>query len=245
LGPVQLLHWHYLIFLVPLCVSAFLLLASSLRLGHHRGGHGGHGHAQVHGGVGGAHAPPAVAPGHGAVGAHGHAAHGSARHAGGKPHGRGAEHTNILFAVLGIGKAPLAMVLQAFFLVWGLAGCLAAQQMLKGVADPTVIQVLPVMGVAAVSGALGGRLVAELIARLMPEEETAAVSRSALYGLKGSVAFPVTESGGRIMVYDDYGSLHDESCRVAPGHPPIERGRKAIVVDCDARGCLLVEETPD
>jgi len=137
------------------------------------------------------------------------------------------------------------MVIQAFFLVWGLAGSFAIQLMLRNVTQPTLAQMVPIMGVAAGCGIVGARAASELISRLMPQDESSVVSREGLYGLKGKVAFPVTESGGRIMVYDDYGSLHDESCRVTPGHPPIEKGRRAMVMDRDASGYLLVEEVPE
>lgn len=255
-----LLHWHYLVFLVPFCVGALLLLLSSLRLGHHHGGHGGHGHAVGHAGPIHAGAGHASASAHSSAGTHGGAAHGPAhtaphqagRHVGGqarhhaqasKTAGKAAaQQPNVILALLGVGRAPLPMVIQAFCLVWGLSGIIAVQQLLRDNPSPSLAQALPAMGIAAGCGLVGARLVSELIARLMPEDETSVVSRNGLYGLKGSVAFPVTETGGRIMVYDDFGSLHDESCRVAPGHPPIDRGRKVLVMDCDARGNLLVEE---
>ena len=252
-----LLHWHYLVFLVPFGLSAALLLLSALRVGHGHGHHAGHGHAVVHGasaaggmsrGVGG-HSGATHGPAHGAAHRPAHAgAHGSAdgrHHGADRSEARHAPQPNVLVALLGVGRAPLPMVVQAFFMVWGLSGCLAIQMMLGDTPYPSLLRMLPVMGIAAGCGLVGARIAAELIARLMPQEESSIVSREGLYGLKGSVAFPVTETGGRIMVYDDFGSLHDETCRVAPGHPPIERGRKVLVMDRDTRGYLLVEEVPD
>jgi hypothetical protein len=43
-------------------------------------------------------------------------------------------------------------------------------------------------------------------------------------------------------VYDSFGTLHDEMCRIAPGQLTIEKGRQAIVLDMDTQGRLLVEE---
>jgi hypothetical protein len=147
--------------------------------------------------------------------------------------------------LMGIGRAPLPMVVEAFFLIWGLAGCIALQSLLRDAPPPGIGPMLPIVGIAGATGLVGARLAAELMGRLIPDEETSVVSCEGLYGLKGSVAFPVTEAGGRIMVYDEFGSLHDESCRVAAGQPPIERGRRVMVMDRDPRGYLVVEEIPE
>ena len=136
----------------------------------------------------------------------------------------------------------MPLVLEAFGLVWGLSGCVANQALLRGGGDPTLTQMLPVLSIATGSGFVGARFSAEIIARLLPQEETLVVSREGLYGLTGKVSYPVTEAGGRILVYDDHGSLHDESCRIAPGGIAIPRGHTAIVMDRNAQGVLVVEE---
>jgi len=263
LNPAVLMQWQYLIFLAPMAVSGLLLLLSSMRIGHHHGGHAGHG---VHAGHG--HAVVSAAPhavhGHAATGAHvpsgghapsgGHVAtgHGSAHHGAAARHHPSSTRTaaraaspHLLLGLFGVGRAPLPMVIEAFFLTWGMSGCIAVQYLLHANTNPSLAQMMPVIGIAAASGVIGARIISELISRLMPAEESSIVSRNGLYGLKGSVAFPVSETGGRIMVYDDYGSLHDESCRVEAGHAPIERGRKAMIMDCDSKGNLLVEEVPE
>jgi hypothetical protein len=265
LKPALLLHWHYLIFLAPFGVAAMMLLLSSLRLGHRHGHRPGPAHSSAH--------PASATHGHGAhsgvrMGGGARSAGGAARsgpaHAGHKVSGahrappsrhtsatrngadRGAgPHSGLLLLALGSRRAPLPMVLEAFFMIWGLSGCLTLQLLLRDNSAPTLGQVLPVMGIAAGCGVVGARIASELIARFMPDEETSVVSREGLYGLKGRVAFPVNTSTGRILVYDDFGSLHDERCRVAEGHPPIDRGSQAIILDRDSRGCLIVEEVPD
>ena len=77
---------------------------------------------------------------------------------------------------------------------------------------------------------------------MIPPEESLDVSREELYGLTGEVAFPVSETAGRIRIYDPHGSLHDETCRIATGHTPIAKGRFAMVLDRDTQGNLIVEE---
>jgi hypothetical protein len=256
LNAAVLLHWHYLIFLVPFGLASLLLLLSSMRVGHGHGAHVGHGHAvghiAAHGHIGSGHAVAHTAAGHGPAHAASHvdAHHDTAADNHDTPEQRAAAkpvvpQTPVLLALLGAGRAPLPMVIEAFFMSWGMIGCIANQLLLKGVPSPELGQVLPAMGIAAGGGLVGARLAAELIARLMPGEESQIVSREGLYGLKGKVAFPVSETGGRIIVYDDFGSLHDETCRVVDGHPPIERGRRVLVMDRDSHGNLLVEEIPE
>lgn len=233
-----LLQWHYLIFLLPFGIALVLLVLSSLRIGHHSSGHRGHG--------AGGHTAHAS---HGASGPRGH--HTANTH--GVKGGHRAHHNSkleettrsfsVLYGFLGLGRAPVPVLLQAFFLAWGACGYLA-HRTLVAVPDPTVRQMLPVFGIALFGGLFGMRGVAELMARVMPAEETLAVSRNGLLGMKGSVAFPVTETAGRIHVYDDHGSLHDEMCRVAAGHPSIARGRTALIVDLDTQGNFIVEEIP-
>lgn len=255
MNGTTLLQWHYLLFLLPFGLAGFLLLLSSLRLGHR---HGGHGRISVHSGQGthGSHsatAGHAHAPGH--AGTHSHHT-GAARHAGHgkaapvKNGGRGSREmnatpANVFLALTGVDRAPLPMVIESFCICWGLIGCVAHSWLLPHTPDPTLAQMLPVMGIALGGGLIGARGAAELIARLMPQDESQVVSRDSLFGLSGKVAFPVSETGGRILIYDNFGTLHDESCRVAPDHLPIAKGHRAMVMDRDAQGNLIVEEIPE
>lgn len=142
----------------------------------------------------------------------------------------------------GIGKAPASIVWNLFSLVWGVAGLLANRILLPGSGKPTLLQVLPSAGIGLIAGFLVARGMAEVIGRFLPGKATRAISRQALFGLTGRVLFTVTETSGRIRVYDERGDLHDNPCRVAAGTPEIPRGRRARVVDVDSRGRLIVEE---
>jgi hypothetical protein len=236
MNAALLLQWHYLIFLLPFGVAILLLLLSTMRVGgHHARAHGG-GHSHGHGGG------PNVG---GGMRAHGHGHH-AVRHGHARSGARGSRHSetnplSVLFGALGFTKAPLPVVLSSFFLVWGFSGYWANRVLLPHTTNPTLGRVLPSLAIALLGAIVGGRVAAELIARLLPPEETSVVSRDALFGLKGRVAFPVTDTSGRIHVYDEFGTLHDESCRVAPDQPPIARGQTALIVDRDEKGRLLVE----
>lgn len=256
-----LLQWHYILFLLPLGMALFMLLLSSLHFGHHHAGHGGHGHLGAHGhaAVHGHAAPHSGHAAHGAA-AHGHSAHsayapGHARAAGGTKGGNGKDSTNsvrdpvvspagVLLGLIGVGRAPLPMVLEAFCIGWGLCG-FWANELLVRTPNPSLLQMLPSVGIALAGGLIGARLASELIARLLPQEESLVVSHEALFGMIGSITFPASADAGRIHIYDEFGTLHDETCRVAAGHPPIEKGHRALVVDMDMQGRLIVEEVPD
>ncbi len=152
--------------------------------------------------------------------------------------------THFVLQITGADRAPLAMILELFALVWGVCGYWANEVTLH-TAHPTLHEMLPSLGIAMGGGIIGARIGAEIIARIMPQDESQDVSRESLFGLTGKIAFPATETAGRIQIYDEHGTLHDEMCRAAPGHETIARGRTALVVDMDAAGRLLVEEVPD
>ena len=217
-----LLAPHYLVFLLPFGVAVLLLLLSVF---HMSDGDGGDGDASDGGDADGGDAD------------------------GGEDGGddtdtdedtRSASSGGIL-GLMGVGRAPLSIVLETFCMAWGFCGYWA-NQLLVRVPEPTFGEMLPALGVALAGGVIGARWASELLARMLPKEESRVVSREALFGLTGRVLFPVTEKGGRIRVYDAHGGIHEESCRVGPGGASIARGRRALVMDRDAHGRLIVEE---
>ncbi len=248
-GLSALLSWQNLVFLLPFGASIFLLLLSSFRLGgghRHAGGgfkgHAGGGHGRHHhsGGVGKGHAKTAAGKAHGKPGA---------------KHNNGSSKNHVtplgfVIALVGANRAPLPLLAQIFCLAWGVGG-LAAGRLLPGGepsgAGESSLRFLFCLLAAFAFGFVAARLGAELLARFMPQESTSVVSRDALYGLTGKVIFPVTASAGRVRVYDEWNTLHDESCRRAGANSdddaaPIAKGRTVRIVDRDAKGCLLVEE---
>src|SRR6266568_2752942 len=53
---------------------------------------------------------------------------------------------------------------------------------------------------------------------------------------------PVSETGGRVHVFDQFRTLHAEPARVTPGQAPIEKGTEVIVASMDPdHGYLIVE----
>lgn len=243
-----LLSWQNLVFLLPFGASVFLLLLSSFRLGGRGHSHAGRGGFKSHAG--------------GGQGRHHHSA-GHAKATANKGHSKpGAKHNNgssknhvtplgFVIALVGANRAPLPLLAQIFCLAWGVGG-LAAERLLPGQASgagESGVRFLFCLLAAFAFGFIAARAGAELLARFLPQESTSVVSRDALYGLTGKVIFPVTASAGRVRVYDEWNTLHDESCRKAgptlseiEDDTPIAKGRTVRIVDRDAKGCLLVEE---
>jgi hypothetical protein len=274
MGLASLLQWQTLIFLLPFSISALLLLLASLRLGHHGGHHtGGHamsGHAHDVGTAVGHHAsgpdvgshaighqgtdtpmaPTSLGhPHHGALMGmkHLHWPHPQAHHSSHHGQGRSQETavlvSPLLLRVTGLGSASPLLLFELFCLMWGLFG-LWARHYLVPIENPSLSQMVLPLLVALIGGLLGMRIGVALLVRLIPKEESLDVSRNHLLGLTGTIAFTATETQGRIQVYDVYGTLHDERCRVARAGEVIPKGRTALISDIAPDGCLLVEDAP-
>jgi hypothetical protein len=136
------------------------------------------------------------------------------------------------------------MLIETFCVTWGFCGVWANRLLIK-TPDPTFVQMLPSLGIAFAGGWFGSRIFAEVFARVAPKEESFDISHDQLFGLTGRVTFPVSVNAGRIHIYDEHGTLHDEPCLIAAGHPEIPKGQHAIVVDMDTKGRLIVEELPE
>ncbi|HLI47336.1 MAG TPA: hypothetical protein VKV18_01415 [Chthonomonas sp.] len=147
----------------------------------------------------------------------------------------------LLLRVTGFGSASPLILFELFCLMWGLLG-LWARYYLVPIENPSLSQMVLPLLVAFLGGLLGMRLGVALLVRLIPKEESLDVSRNHLLGLTGTIAFTATETQGRIQVYDAYGTLHDERCRVARAGEVIPKGRTALITDIAPDGCLLVEE---
>lgn len=240
--PNDLLAWHNLLFLLPMGVSVFLLGLSALSAMDNVSGNGDGADSDAGDPADGDN--PDLDGDAGdldgdadtdAEGGETDSEQNSDENNGGKATGNG------VAGLLGIGKAPASLVWNVFALTFGVAGFLA-NRIFAPEGAATLMQILPSMGIGIVAGVVAARGAAEAAVRLMPRGATKAISRKALYGLTGRVLFTVTETGGRIRVYDEHGGMHDETCRVALGKPEIPKGTTARIVDADANGRLIVEE---
>lgn len=218
----DLLAWWNLIFLLPIALSALLLLASAV------GGLGeGHGDAaHSHGDVS-AHAD-ASAPGH---------------EAGGEAHAD-TDHDLLHDALewIGIGVVPLSLLVQAFLLFFGVFG-LAANRALNTANNPNGL-VWGAFAVAMLGGLAGAGGFGMLGRRFLPRDEPALGNKD-LVGRTGRVVFEVTQTTGMAQVRDVSGTLHQIAARVPPGHEPLESGQEILITAFDTgTGAFIVDESP-
>lgn len=255
-------QWYYLIYLGPGGVAMMVLLLSAMGGGrHHKGGHRG-GHApRVHSGGGPRHAgggprPTGTGPKHSgggprhsgnrAGGRNGQARHGS-RTAKAAPQGGAAARVSALEQMalfFGFGAVPLPFLIGGAMMGWGLTGVWATEYWYQRYGGAGAFWI-PSMVCAVIGALLFQKFIAMVGEKMMPQTESASVSNIDLCGLVGTVVYPASADHGRIHIYDDYGTMHDVSARVAGDVAAIDRGRKVLVVDYDAtRDLLIVEPAP-
>jgi membrane protein implicated in regulation of membrane protease activity len=236
--PAVWLEWYYVIYWLPAAVAILVLLASGLAGHDGAQGHGADAHADLalHGG-------PLHSHFAGAAHSHVHVHHEGPHH--GDAHAD-ADHQGSVLRMLGffgVGRAPITIVVGSLMMGWGLFG-LGATAVLKGLA-PNSIAWIPVALAAAGAGALiTAKVFGELTARLMPGDESFAISREDLIGLTGVVIYPVTETLGRVHVWDRNRTLHAESARLADPGAPLPRGAEVLLTGMDPTGrYILVRPT--
>jgi hypothetical protein len=241
------LHWYYLIYLLPAAVAVLVLMMSGLG-GHHAGhAHAGHAgphlhahHTSAHTGAAGHATAPAGAHVH-SLTAHHHAG-GPRTQAGGHTASRAPSAGQQLLGFFGVGRAPITIVLGSLMIGWGLVGMAVTDTLRRDLLWPPALFVAPALAAAAAGSMAAAKLFAELSARLMPKDESCAIGREGLLGLTGRVVYPVTETGGRVHLFDQYRTLHVEPARVNAGQAPIAKGTEVIVASMDSdRNVLIVE----
>lgn len=140
-----------------------------------------------------------------------------------------------ILAFIGLGKAPLMVVLLILFGAIGLLGWT-----LNGVVQ-SAFGVYPglafaaVLPVSIVAGGVISSRVARLIGRALPPISTTATRAQALVGKRGTVISPfVDEQYGQVHVRDSGGTLISVFA-VTRSEEPIRRGSEVVLASYDAR----------
>jgi membrane protein implicated in regulation of membrane protease activity len=113
-----------------------------------------------------------------------------------------------LLAWLGIGRVPILMLLVVFLALFGMVG-LAVQQGAAALAGqplaPALASAVAVLGALPLTG-IGARG----LARIMPQDETTAVSLDSLVGKRGTVTIGTARRGSpaQVRVRDSFGQPH-------------------------------------
>jgi len=130
---------------------------------------------------------------------------------------------------LGVGRAPLVMVLQVLVLFWGFLG-LTLHQTLRVDSPAALLWSAPVTLVLSV---LATRTFAGAFGRVFKGFETSAVRRHQIVGRTGRVVYTVSHDAGTVTVRDEHGTLHRVRARTE--HQRLESGREIIILGYDPK----------
>ena len=150
----------------------------------------------------------------------GHADHDAAEH-----ENETGEHSSPL-ALIGVGQAPLSVILICLLVYWAAIGSLG--NLALGVGNIGFSVGLALLGSLVATGGT-----ARLIKRYLPTSESFSVGRSELIGREGTAIYPVTEISGTVRLYDQLGTQRQLDCRTMAGSSVIPADTKVIVVDYD------------
>ena len=148
-----------------------------------------------------------------------------------------------VLSLVGVGRAPLSLLLISFFVLWGFFGWVGNGIFGSFLSSPGLF-IWPSLLLALVGAAVLTRLLANGLHRLMPATETYAVSNRQLVGKLASVRYAVSATAGSAQLYDDQGRLHEVPARVLPGEAPIAAQTDVVLwrYDADANTFLVMPE---
>ena len=148
-----------------------------------------------------------------------------------------------VLSLVGIGRAPLSLLLISFFLLWGFFGWVGNGLFGSFLSSPTLF-IWPSLLLALIGAAVLTRLLVHGLHRVLPATETYAVSNRQLVGKLASVRYAVSETAGSAQLYDDQGRLHEVPARVLPGEAAIPAQTDVVLwrYDADANAYLVIPE---
>ncbi len=143
-----------------------------------------------------------------------------------------------LLGALGVGKAPLSIVLMLLLTSFGVIG-LGTKLVLAASLSDTFAALVAAGAATATSLPVTG-LGARLVARFVPSVESYAASHDALIGALGTVELAVPGREALVRVTDETGTLHKLRCRFEDG--ALLKGMRVVVIDHDAERDLFEVE---
>src|SRR6202043_2495095 len=155
-------------------------------------------------------------------------------------------HTGIggLFLWINAGRFPLLILIILALGVFSIEGFL-----LQGIAH-AVGTALPA-AIAALAAAAGSipviRVASRGLARIIPRDETYAVSDADFVGKVAVVAIGPLDQGlpGRVRLKDVFGNWHTVSARASPDSQALLVGASVLLVDRDARSFVAISAPAD
>ena len=149
-----------------------------------------------------------------------------------------------LFVWINAGRLPLLILIVLALGVFSIEGfLLQAIAHAVGTAVP-----VPIAALAAGAGSIPVvRTMSRAIARIVPHDETYAVSDSDFVGKVATVAIGPLDQGlpGRVRLKDVFGNWHTVSARASSGHDALPVGASVLLVDRDARSFIAIAAPAD
>jgi Protein of unknown function (DUF1449) len=149
-----------------------------------------------------------------------------------------------LFLWINAGRLPLLILLILALGVFSIEGFL-----LQGIAH-ALGGTLPV-AVAALAAGAGSvpviRITSRGVARIIPRDETYAVSEADFVGLLAEVSVGPLDQGlpGRVRLKDVFGNWHTVAARAGANSDPLPVGASVLLVDRDARSFIAISAPAD
>lgn len=135
-------------------------------------------------------------------------------------------HLGEVFDWLNFGRVPFSILAMLLLVFFGLAGIALWQS----------LPLLPVWSYAVVAApisVISTKGIGGWIARVLPQDETYAVTAEQLVGLRGVVTLGPLDEGnpGNVRVRDHHGEVHTIRARPADYGVRIEQGAEVVVVE--------------
>jgi membrane protein implicated in regulation of membrane protease activity len=145
-------------------------------------------------------------------------------------HGGGESGFSVL-AYLGLGRAPLMVILLMLFGSVGLLGWIFNSLLFRGFGTYPGLAFGGVFVAALLGGSVISSRLARMIGRMLPPVSTTATPANALVGRRGTVISPfVDQRYGMVHLRDVGGTLISVFAVTAEGDEPIRRGEEVILV---------------
>ena len=145
-----------------------------------------------------------------------------------------ASGSSLMYALawIGVGRAPLSMVLMILLLSWGAIGFCVNRLTDNRALDQSV----PLAIVIAGSGSIFiTKIIAALVGKYLPTTESYARRRHELLGSLAEALYPIDEKFGMATGRDDRGERFEVACRTEADKPPVAKGAAVQLVGYTAK----------
>lgn len=138
-----------------------------------------------------------------------------------------------LFAFIGVGKAPLFVVLIIFFGAMGILGWIGNSLVESLFTSYPGLALAPVGFISLLGSGLISSRVTRFIGRMLPPVSTTATHADALVGRRGTVLSPNVDGKYGLVRLRDQGGTSINIFAIVDNEDPIDRDSEVVLVDYD------------